>query len=164
MTRRLFLTLLFGAAALLAAFLWFSQSRSPAPALSLTTLQQQPIQLAQLKGQVVLVNFWATSCSTCMKEMPELVQLQQRWQGKAYTTLSIAMAYDSLPYVQRYVAEHKLPFLVVHDVEGRAAKAFGDIKLTPTSFLIDRQGNIVRQYLGKPDMQELERSIAQLLA
>lgn len=143
---------------------WAIVSQKPqAPAIGLTTLQGKPIGLAELRGKVVLVNFWATSCTTCMAEMPKLVELQNKLSSKGYQTVSIAMDYDPPEYVKAYVAQKNLPFIVAMDRTGEAAKAFGGIRLTPSSFLIDKQGHIVQSYLGAPDFVRFEALVEDLL-
>jgi peroxiredoxin len=137
--------------------------KSPAPALSLTTLQGETLELNALRGKVVLLNFWATDCTTCIKEMPALIETHRKYAAQGYETVAVAMKYDTPGFVAAYAAKNALPFLVAHDADGSAALAFGDIRLTPTSFLIDRNGNIVKRYLGEPDFAKLHAEIEALL-
>jgi peroxiredoxin len=133
------------------------------PTLTFTTLGGQRFDFASLKGQVTLVNFWATSCTTCVHEMPMLVDQFNRHHKSGYRHIAVAMDYDPLAFVQNFSLERGLPFEVVHDTDGSIAKAFGDVKLTPTSFLIDRNGNIVKRYVGEPKEAELTSAIESLL-
>ena len=137
--------------------------KSPAPALSLTTLEGEKLELNALRGKVVLVNFWATSCTTCVKEMPALTATHRKYAAAGYETVAIAMDYDPRAFVTAYALKNALPFKMVHDADGAAAKGFGDIRLTPTTFLIDKQGNIVKRYLGEPDFAKLHGEIEALL-
>lgn len=137
--------------------------KSLAPAISLTTYQGEKLELNGLQGKVVLVNFWATSCTTCIKEMPALIETHRKYAAQGYETVSIAMDYDPPGFVTAYALKNGLPFKVVHDADGSAAKAFGDIRLTPTTFLIDRQGRIIKRYLGAPDFAALHAEIETLL-
>jgi peroxiredoxin len=137
--------------------------RAQAPAVSYTLLSGEQGTLQQWKGQVVLVNFWATSCSSCIKEMPELVKLQNTWGAKGYRTLAVAMSYDNPDFVAQYTASRQLPFMVTHDAQGTIATAFGSVQATPTTFLVDREGRIVKRYLGPPDFNKLDRALAALL-
>jgi peroxiredoxin len=134
-----------------------------APALDLVDLRGEAITSASLKGKVVLVNFWATSCVTCVREMPQLVQTFQKYRDQGYDTLAVAMRYDPPDQVMAYASKNELPFKVTLDVRGNVARDFGDILLTPTSFLIDRQGRIIKRYLGEPDFAELHRLVEHLL-
>jgi peroxiredoxin len=133
------------------------------PAVTLTTYQGEKLALENLRGQVVFVNFWATDCPTCVKEMPALVATHQKYQAQGYATVAIAMAHDKPDFIEAYVRQNKLPFVVAHDADGKAAAAFGGIRLTPTSFVIDRRGNIVKRILGEPDFPKLQKQIETLL-
>ncbi|WP_353325194.1 TlpA family protein disulfide reductase [Chitiniphilus shinanonensis] len=143
-------------------YLLFGQQRDR-PATNWTTLQGKQQQLADLKGNVVLVNFWATTCTGCMAEMPKLVALQQRLQSQPYKTLAVAMSYDDRARIDHYVARTGLPFIVTHDTTDQISEAFGDIQLTPTSFLLDKEGRIIQRYVGEPDMATLEAKIRSLI-
>lgn len=129
-----------------------------------TTLAGKSFSSASLKGKVTLVNFWATSCTTCVKEMPMMVQHFNTYESKGYRHIAVAMDYDPAPYVRSFAKERALPFDVVHDTNGSIAKSFGNVKLTPTSFLLDKQGKIVKRYVGAPNEAELKATIEQLLA
>lgn len=135
----------------------------PAPQAQVKLLDGQPFDTASLHGKVTLVNFWATSCTTCVGEMPEMVQTYDRFAPKGFQLLAVAMQYDPPDYVRNFAAQRKLPFTVAMDTTGSAAKAFHDVRLTPTSFLIDKSGRIVKQYVGPPNFAELHQLISQLL-
>lgn len=137
--------------------------KPPAPAVTIVTLAGEKLALDSLRGKVAFVNFWATDCPTCIKEMPALVATQQKYQAQGYVTVAIAMAHDKPDFVASFVSQNKLPFIVAHDVDGKAAEAFGNIRLTPTSFLIDKRGNIVSRILGEPDFSKLNKQIETLL-
>lgn len=143
---------------------WTLGQRDPAPDVRYTLLDGREIELKSLRGKVVLVNFWATSCSVCVEEMPAIVDTDVKFKARGYETLAIAMSYDPRAYVERFVATRKLPFAVGLDGKGTLARAFGDVRLTPTTFLIDKQGRIVKRYLGKPDFKALHALIERLLA
>ena len=74
------------------------------------------------------------------------------------------MQYDKPEYVSRFATQRALPFLVAYDHDGQAAKAWGDVRLTPTTFLLDKQGRIVKRYVGQPDFAALHAQIEKLLA
>ena len=141
-------------------------ARMPAqvPEISLTTIQGEKLTAADLRGKVVLVNFWATSCVTCVKEMPKLVETYRKHHDRGFETIAVAMSYDPPNYVLHYAEKNALPFKVALDPVGAAARAFGDVSLTPTTFVIDRRGTIVKRYLGEPDFAELDRLIGKLAA
>ncbi len=162
-------TTLIGAAAALAAgaagvAAWMFGQRDMAPDVRYTLLDGRQAALKALRGKVVLVNFWATSCSVCVEEMPAIAETDAKYRARGYETLAIAMSYDPQPYVERFVATHKLPFAVGIDSNGVLAREFGDVRMTPTTFLIDKRGRIVKRYLGKPDFGALHGLIEGLLA
>ena len=119
---------------------------------------------ADFQGKVVLVNFWATSCVTCVAEMPKLISTHQKYAAKGYDTLAVAMSYDPPSYVVNYTETRQLPFKVAIDNTGEVAKAWGDVKLTPTTYLVNKRGEIVKQYVGEPDFAALHLLIEKLLA
>jgi peroxiredoxin len=135
-----------------------------APESSFVLLDGSKISSSQFKGKVTLVNFWATSCTTCVAEMPEMIATYQRYKDQGYETLAVAMSYDPPSYVVNFAQTRQLPFKVAIDNTGAAAKAWGDVKLTPTTYLLNKQGEIVKRYVGTPDFQELHRLIEKLLA
>lgn len=116
-----------------------------------------------LRGKVTLVNFWATSCVTCVAEMPDLIAAHQRYSVQGYDTVAVAMQYDPPAYVVNFAETRQLPFKVAIDNTGAVAKAWGDIRATPTTFLLNRQGKIVKRYVGQPDMNDLNQLIEKLL-
>lgn len=136
---------------------------TPAPQPTVTALSGQSLPLASLKGKVVLINFWATSCPGCVKEMPDLAALYQNNRAAGFEVVAVAMQYDPPEYVRNFTREKALPFTVALDADGSASQAFGGVKLTPTSFLIDRRGNLVQQFIGEPDFAALDAVIKQKL-
>lgn len=138
--------------------------KDPAPSVSFKTLEGQQLSSESLRGKVVLVNFWATSCGSCVKEMPELVQTYDKYRERGLELVAVAMSYDPPSYVQNFAKTHELPFKVALDADGSNAKAFGDVQLTPTTFLIDKQGNVLKRYVGIPDFAAMHQLIEKALA
>ena len=139
-------------------------SRTPAPQVSYSLLGGQRLDTQGLRGQVVLVNFWATSCSTCVAEMPQIVATFDKYRSRGYQTVAVAMSYDPPAYVANFAESRKLPFGVAIDNTGEIARSFGQVQLTPTSFLINKRGEIVKRYVGAPDFAALHTLVEQLLA
>ena len=156
------LTLALGVAATL-AYLSLA-AKEPAPAVGYTLLDGTQGRVDQLRGKVVLVNFWATSCVTCVKEMPELVATHRKFHARGFETLAVAMSYDPPAYVANFAESRQLPFGVVIDNTGEIARRFGDVRLTPTSVLINKRGEIVKRYVGEPDFAALHALVEQLLS
>jgi peroxiredoxin len=154
----------FLAALLAAAFTLSGCGQDRAPESSFVLLDGSRITHTQLQGKVTLVNFWATSCTTCVAEMPEVIATFDKYKDKGYETLAVAMSYDPPAYVVNFAQTRKLPFKVAIDNTGANAKAWGDVQLTPTSYLLNKRGEIVKRYVGAPDFAELHRLIEKLLA
>ena len=135
-----------------------------APQSTFVLLDGSSRTTADLKGKVTLVNFWATSCTTCVAEMPKIISTYDKYQGKGYDTLAVAMSYDPPSYVVNYAQTRKLPFKVAIDNTGAVAKAWGDVQLTPTTFIVNKRGEVVKRYVGEPNFAELHQLIEKLLA
>ena len=135
-----------------------------APESSFVLLDGSKKITADLKGKVTLVNFWATSCVTCVAEMPKLISTHNKYKSQGYDTLAVAMSYDPPSYVVNFAQTRQLPFNVAIDNTGTVAKAWGDVQLTPTTFLVNKRGQIVMQFVGEPDFDALHKLIEKLLA
>ncbi|WP_428634581.1 TlpA family protein disulfide reductase [Sedimenticola sp.] len=149
----------------LLTFVWFTpDGMKPAPAISVTTLKGEQISLQSLQGRPVLVTFWATTCPGCIKEMPHLAELYKELAPRGLEMIALAMSYDPENQVREMIKIKKPPYKVALDSDGKAALAFGDVKLTPTTFLIAPDGRIVQQKLGEMDMSALRNRILGMLA
>lgn len=146
------------------AWVAWDTGRQPAPESSFLLLDGSRHSSSELRGKVTLVNFWATSCTTCVAEMPELVSTYQKYQAQGFDTLAVAMSYDPPQYVLNFAQSRQLPFKVALDNTGAVAKAWGDVRLTPTTYLVNKRGEIVKSYVGAPDFADLHRLIEKLLA
>ncbi|OOG60641.1 TlpA disulfide reductase family protein [Polaromonas sp. C04] len=145
------------------AFYW-SAANQAAPQSTFVLLDGSTKTTADLKGKVTLVNFWATSCVTCVAEMPKVIATYDKYKTQGFDTLAVAMSYDPPSYVVNYTETRKLPFKVAIDNTGTVAKAWGDVQLTPTTYLVNKRGEIVKRYVGEPNFAELHRLIEKLLA
>ncbi len=134
-----------------------------APESSYVLLDGMKITTTQLQGKVFLLNFWATSCTTCVAEMPELIATHNKFKDRGFETLAVAMSYDPPSYVVNFAQTRQLPFKVAIDNTGAAAKAWGDIQLTPTTFVVNKRGEVVKKYVGAPNFVELHLLIESLL-
>jgi peroxiredoxin len=155
------------ALALVAVSAWWLLQPSgigPAPSSNFVLLDGSRQTTADFKGRVLLVNFWATSCTTCVAEMPQLVATHEKYRARGFDTLAVAMSYDPPSYVVNFTESRKLPFKVAIDNTGAVAKAWGDVRLTPTTYLVNKRGEVVKRYVGIPDFAELHRLIEDLLA
>ena len=150
--------------ALMGAALLSGCARDAAPSVDYVLLNGEKASSRQWAGKVMLVNFWATSCATCVKEMPQIVATHDKFKARGLDTVAVAMSYDPPAFVARFAETRKLPFNVAIDNTGSVAQAFGPVQMTPTTFLINKRGEIVKRYVGEPDFAALHGLIEQLLA
>ena len=143
---------------------YLTTGTSMAPPSTFVLLDGSKKTTENLKGRVTLVNFWATSCVSCVAEMPKLIATHNKYKAQGFDTIAVAMSYDPPSYVVNFAQTRQLPFGVAIDNTGSVAKAWGEVKLTPTTYLVNKQGEIVKRYVGEPDFAEMHRLIENLLA
>jgi peroxiredoxin len=137
--------------------------RASAPEITFVSIKGEKISPESLRGKVVMVNFWATSCTTCVGEMPKMVDTYNKFKSQGLEFVAVAMNYDRPDYVLNYAETRKLPFKVALDVTGDAAKAYGNVAMTPTTFVIGKDGKILKRYLGEPDFPALHKLLEKSL-
>lgn len=163
-TKQVWAVLAVAAFAAVGIWLFLGTSPQPAPQSTFVLLDASKRSTDDLRGKVTLVNFWATSCTTCVAEMPGLIATHNKYHAQGFDTLAVAMSYDPPSYVVNFVETRKLPFQVALDNTGAIAKAWGDVQLTPTTYLVNKRGEIVKTYVGAPNFDELHQLIEKLLA
>ena len=146
-------------------FLAFSfNNRMHAPEATFITITGKTMHMADLKGKVVLVNFWATTCTTCVKEMPDLVNTYNAYKGKNFEMIAVAMDYDPPAQVLNFATQKALPFPVMHDGFNNVAKAFRHKGLTPTTYIFDPSGYRIFYKVGALNFIELNLLLAKALS
>ncbi|WGG50548.1 TlpA disulfide reductase family protein [Rugamonas sp. DEMB1] len=150
------------AAAGVAAYAALNQ-QSSAPAVTFMSIKGEKITPESLHGKVVMVNFWATSCATCVAEMPKMVETYNKYKSQGLEFVAVAMRDDPPNYVVNYAETRQLPFKVALDTAGDAAKAYGNVSMTPTTFVIDRNGKILKRYVGEPEFPALHKLLEKAL-
>ena len=144
----------------LLAYLWLAPSGQPAaPQANFTDLQGKQFSLNDLKGNPVIVNFWATTCPGCVKEIPALIGLAKQYNQQGLVIIGVAMDYDPESQVREMVRQKKMNYPIVLDSDGKLAQVFGNVTLTPTTFFISKQGTIYKHKLGEMSHAELETTI-----
>lgn len=138
------------------------QPKQKAPNFALKDAQGKTVELAKLKGKVVLVNFWATWCGPCRKEMPDFVEVYKQQKTKGFEIIGVSLDEEGWEVVRPFLTKYNINFPVVVG-DGKLAKAYGGIEFLPTSFLIDRNGFIVDKHVGLLSKEKLEHKIAPLL-
>lgn len=151
-------------AVVIGAMGYFAFQKPLAPDASFTTLEGKKFSMESLRGKVVWLNFWATSCPACIEEMPDLMKTYDKFRTRGFEVVAVAMVYDPPNYVVNYKESAKLPFPVVIDKGGEIAKAFWDVSLTPTAILVDKQGKVLKTIVGIPDFKEIETLLDSELA
>jgi peroxiredoxin len=112
------------------------------------------VTLSQLKGHVVVLNFWATWCPPCIEEMPSLVQMQQLMKSKGVTVLAVSVDVDENTY-RRFLRDHNVNLLSVRDADQKSNVLYGTFKF-PETYIIDRTGVVRRKFIGAVDWTEPE--------
>tara|TARA_B100001559_G_scaffold62951_1_gene50671 strand:+ start:762 stop:1265 length:504 start_codon:yes stop_codon:yes gene_type:complete len=122
--------------------------------LNMTSIQGKKITSNDLLGKVVLVNFWATDCPSCIAEMPDLIKTYNKYKKQNFELIAVSMFYDPPSRVLSFSKNNKLPFSVVLDLDKKIASQFNEVTLTPTSFLIDHEGKIINKIIGEINFDE----------
>jgi len=134
----------------------FVKNPDAAPAFQLNDLNGKPVSLAEARGKIVLLNFWATWCGPCRAEIPDLVDLQKRYADK-FEIIALATDEDDPDEVRRFVLQSGINYRVAMSSDA-VRRDYGGIAALPTSFVIDREGRIVQKHVGlnDPSIYELE--------
>ena len=148
--------------AAIAAVASFTLTR-PAPEVKFNAIGGESFSTSELRGKVVLVSFWATYCSACIQEMPKLADTHRKFSARGYETIAVAVRRDDPDRVAQFTAKHALPFKVALDSSGELAREFGNVRITPMSFLVDRNGKVLRRYIGAPDWTEFHQLVERAL-
>lgn len=148
-----------------AAFFWLAPSSGlqAAPSTTITTIDGATIAPDTLKGKPYLVVFWATSCSGCVKEIPQLVDLYKELGNEGFRVVAVAMSYDELPLIKAMREQKGMSYDIAWDKDGSIAKAFGGVMVTPTNFLVSPDGKIALQKMGEFDANEMHQRIKAML-
>ena len=132
-----------------------------APDFTLQDISGKKVRLADLKGKVVMLEFWATWCPPCRAEIPAIERLHTQYSGKGLTILAIALDEGGWDEVKAFVAEQKISYPVLKGTDDVSAKYM--VRLIPSMFLVDKLGNIKKQYMGGGNIEAVEREIKALL-
>ncbi|OAI29524.1 peroxiredoxin family protein [Methylomonas koyamae] len=136
-----------------------TQFEIKAPDSTFITITGEQIELHELRGQPVLVTFWASDCRVCIEEIPDLIALHEQFAGKGLQIIAVTMPYDIPSRVKQLSEMHSLPYAVALDIDGTHAKAYGNVSLTPSSFLLSREGRVVSRVVGRFDFADWRAQI-----
>ncbi len=128
----------------------------------LKTSDGKTVQLSQLKGKVVLLNFWATWCGPCRKEIPDFLEVYERYKGKGFEIIGVSLDEEGWNVVNPFVKQYKISYPVVIG-SGKLVNAYGGFEFIPTTFLINKEGVIVHTFTGLVTKADLERRLKGVL-
>ncbi len=147
------------------AWLWFAPAGlQRVPDITFATIDGRKLSTTELRGQPVLVNFWATTCPGCVKEMPHLAELYEELNPQGLEIIGVAMAYDPPNRVIELSKAREITYPIALDIQSEAATAFGNVRLTPTTFLIAPDGRVVHQKAGELDIGKVRNLVTDMLA
>lgn len=137
----------------------------PAPGFAMHDLDGNEVSSDSLKGKVVLLDFWATWCPPCLKDLPKLTELHERYQASGFVVVSLSIdeADDAVRKVRRAIKRRKARHPVYLDTTDTSAWAAYGVRAVPTQFLIDGMGQIVGQWSGKIDLEVVEAAVVEVL-
>jgi peroxiredoxin len=133
------------------------------PDITLVTADGEQLSLESLRGRPLLITFWSTTCPTCIHEMPQLVALHNELASRGLEVIGIAMYYDPPNQVLAMRKSRNIPYTIALDLRAEAAQAFGDIRVTPSTFLIAPDGRIVYRQAGRLSVERVKKRILDLL-
>ena len=133
-----------------------------APAWELKDLDGKAVKMSDFEGKVVILDFWATWCPPCRKEIPGFVELQKQYGDKGLVVIGVSLDEEGPSVVKRFNEQNNVNYPVVMGDE-KVVKAFGGVEGIPTTFIIDRKGNIVKKHVGFAAKEVFEKEIKELL-
>ena len=139
-----------------------SEPKSKAPNFVLKTSDGKTLELKKLAGKVVVVNFWATWCGPCRAEIPGMIEVYERYRSKGLEIVGVSLDLGGWDRVKPYVDKAKISYPVVIG-DGDLADAYGGIEAIPTTFFIDKQGNIIEKHLGYMSKADFEERVKKIL-
>lgn len=129
--------------------------------LTLKDMNDADFRLADLKGKVVLVNFWASWCAPCLVEIPEFIEVREQYHEKGFEIVGISTD-DNAQQLRDFAAKYKTNYPLVQ-VTAEAEEAYGPVFGLPTSIIVARDGSVCKRHFGPLTKEQLEKEIKALL-
>jgi len=123
------------------------QENSPAPVVTVNALNGKPLSLSDLKGKVVILNFWATWCPPCREEIPSMMKLNSSMAGKPFQMIAVSIDEGGLPAIESFFKTSGFSLPAYTDPDNRAARIYG-ITGVPETFIIDKNGILLKKVIG----------------
>ncbi|HYM34417.1 MAG TPA: TlpA disulfide reductase family protein [Steroidobacteraceae bacterium] len=139
-----------------------NNTNESAPDFSRADLNGKTVHLADYRGKLVLLNFWATWCAPCREEMPQFSEWQREYGAKGLQVIGVSMDDDAAP-VKEFIAQRPVTYPILMG-DAKLGESFGGVLGLPTSYLIDPQGRIVTRYRGESNLKKMEAEIKSLLS
>jgi len=139
-----------------------TKDRKPAPEFTLKDADGKVVRLADYKGKVVLLDFWATWCGPCKIEIPWFIELQRNHRDRGFEVLGIAMDDEGWEVVKPFVARMQMNYRIVIGND-TTAQLYGGVEALPTTFLIDREGRIAATHVGLTSKKDFVNGVEELL-
>ncbi|HCT99485.1 MAG TPA: thioredoxin [Methylococcaceae bacterium] len=146
------------------AGVFYALAPRKAPPLTFTFLNGQVTDFTQLIGRPIVVTFWATDCASCLKEIPVLTKLYNTYHQRGLEIIGVSMYYDPPNHVVEFNKQYLLPYPLTLDIDGNIASAFAQTRVTPTTFLINPQGNIIWKHTGLFEFTQIQPKIDAFLS
>jgi len=134
-----------------------------APNLKVSSTTGEAMMIYDKNYKFTIINFWATDCPGCIREMPNLADTYNKYKNQGIQIIAISMFYDPPNQVLNFIKKNNIPFPVVIDADNKIAQQFENIRLTPTSILINQKGQIIDQIVGEIDFNKLESTLSKNL-
>ena len=109
------------------------------------------------------MNFWGTYCGPCLREMPKVLETHRKFAPRGYETVAVAVRHDRPEKVAEFARQRALPFKMVFDASGEIARGFGSVRITPSIFVLDRQGRVLMKTVGEPDWAKVHAAVEKAL-
>ena len=149
--------------AFVAVLLFLSLQTNSVKNLNLITISGEKITSQQLLGKITLINFWATDCPGCINEMPGLIETYNQYKDQGLEVIAVAMYYDPPSRVISFTKNNNLPFPVVLDTNKEIINKFNNVKLTPASIILDKNGYVINTIIGEIDFNDFNKNLINLL-